>query len=778
MHQLLAFALVAWAGLLSPASAGELVFSPCPADVVDYFQSYYPEYRQTGRRLQAESEGDVESQLFDRAKFKSASPRADSDSAAAASLKAEPAVGSNTDTLSNAHGMKPPQVKRVDSFLPPPNAWTKAKMAISGCTSCTNGCCDATDIVLDCGRMNVPLDYANPSARNISLMTYRVRVTGEQVAPAQRSQLWMLQGGPGGSGLSILFIAVPSLQFASEIYIPDHRGTGLSSTLTCPGVVSNLGAIPSSSAANCAASARERDAQGVNRAVDPKLYSVTNAARDLGALVSSQTASGVPTYVHAYSYGTRWASRFLQLFPNLVTKVVLEGNVAKDTVFNDFAAGSQAAGARFMEKCQLNSACREVYTTSVSAQIASIASQGNTNECTNLYMGTSTLYSEADIRMQIQQLLFQGLSFGVDGPYVVPNANGGTSEVFVDFRTVFLGLVSRWARCRNNAAHFRVFAAGMAWYMSLSGGYLGVASLDTSNQMSNLVYEQIVCSELRRYPVESRSAYDALSQVSEWGVYDTYANYQAESNAWKTLNYSKDAFMGSAPKNLSVDVLVLNGEIDGNTFASQAIENFNDITSSVGKTIAIVPDAGHHASGWGCGLQVAKDFYHDAAHANCGEAQDMSQPTLPLETGFAIPDSLSSVIIGSPPTPFSGDVSQAYCMNPPTASPTSGGATRYCRKCFDYCLFLTFVRQTSDCDCAQNYGACLQRGNVANPQGECYSFLNAYGSKLKYAPYLPAGRCRALCATGISDGFTTSSLGTRYESGGWLLLTVLVGLLW
>ncbi|KAH9254120.1 hypothetical protein BASA81_007995 [Batrachochytrium salamandrivorans] len=782
MHQLLAFALVAWGGLFSPcpAAAAELVFSPCPADVVTYFQSYYPEYRQSNeerrRRLQTENEGDFESQLFDRAKFKSAfpaTPSADS----MASLKAEPI---NTDTLSNSQGMNPPKVKRVDSFLPPPNAWVKTKMAITGCTSCTNGCCDAADIVLDCGRMNVPLDYANPGMRNISIMTYRIRIIGEQLAPAQRTQLWMLQGGPGGSGLSILFIAVPSLQFASEIYIPDHRGTGLSSTLTCPSVVSNLGAIPSTSAASCVANARERDALGTNRPVDPKFYSVTNAAKDLGALINSQKVSGVPTYVHAYSYGTRWASRFLQLFPGLVTKVVLEGNVAKDTVFNDFAAGSQAAGARFMEKCQLDSTCSKMFTTSVSAQITSIAQEGNTNPCTNLYMGTSTLYSEATIRMQIQQLLFQGLSYGVDGPYIVPTGNDGTSEVFVDFRTVFLSLVSRWARCRNDEANYRVFAAGMAWYLSLNGGYVSVAALDTANDFSNLVYEQIVCSELRRYPVESNTVYNALSRVSEWGVYDTYANYVAESFYWQKLNYSKDAFMGLAPQAISANLLILNGEIDGNTFASQAMENFHDITSTVGKKIAIAPDAGHHASGSGCGLQIAKSFYQNTTHMNCGEAQDMNQPTLPLETQFLVPDMLSSVIIGSPPTPFTGDVSNAYCMNPPTASPTSGGATRYCRKCFDYCLFLTFVQQTSDCDCAQNYGACLQRGNVMNPLGECYSFLSAYGSKLKYSPYLAGGKCRPFCSTGISNGFTTTSMGgIRQQSGLWLIgLVWMMGWLW
>ena len=88
---------------------------------------------------------------------------------------------------------------------------------------------DASSFILRCGFISVPLDYSKNSSlqTTITLSAYRI-----QILPSSNTQLWVLPGGPGYSGLSLVTNLNALLQFSSDIVLVDHRGTG-SSAISC-----------------------------------------------------------------------------------------------------------------------------------------------------------------------------------------------------------------------------------------------------------------------------------------------------------------------------------------------------------------------------------------------------------------------------------------------------------------------------------------------------------------------------------------------------------------
>ena len=53
-------------------------------------------------------------------------------------------------------------------------------------------------------------------------------------------------------------------------------------------------------------------------------FSTTTAARDVGHLIERTRAPGQEVHVYGVSYGTYWAQRYMQLFPEQATTVTLD----------------------------------------------------------------------------------------------------------------------------------------------------------------------------------------------------------------------------------------------------------------------------------------------------------------------------------------------------------------------------------------------------------------------------------------------------------------------
>ncbi|MDX2015240.1 MAG: alpha/beta fold hydrolase [Myxococcaceae bacterium] len=175
-------------------------------------------------------------------------------------------------------------------------------------------------VMAECAVLRTPLEATNPSGPTIEYFVKRYRPPNGRGLRA----MWMLQGGPGASGLAFEGL---SEQFGTrfpdvDYYFPDHRGTGRSTRLTCPaqeGPFSEAGLyITAGEWPGCLAA--------IQAAEGPRLaaFNMTNAANDVGVAIAATREPGQPVFVLGISYGTSLALRYLQLYPAQADGVVLD----------------------------------------------------------------------------------------------------------------------------------------------------------------------------------------------------------------------------------------------------------------------------------------------------------------------------------------------------------------------------------------------------------------------------------------------------------------------
>ncbi len=197
--------------------------------------------------------------------------------------------------------------------LPEPLGW-------EACSLTTSGGWGGGDA--ECLTLDVPADWTDLTGPTLELFVKRLPASS---APA-RGSLWLLQGGPGGSGVGLegyaasMHEALPDL----DIYLPDHRGTGRSSRLGCAaGEASGGDAGIGITLAEWPACLDALEAQWGELL---GLFSTTQAAHDVGELgpLLRRAGTGADLFVYGVSYGTFWGHRYLQLYPDQAAGVVLD----------------------------------------------------------------------------------------------------------------------------------------------------------------------------------------------------------------------------------------------------------------------------------------------------------------------------------------------------------------------------------------------------------------------------------------------------------------------
>ncbi len=251
-----------------------------------------------------------------------------------------------------ACGRPPPP---ADPRSPPPDASPPATVAAPELRWTP---CEPTIEGAQCATMLAPRSYDDPGAGDLELAIMRI----PSDAPTGR-QLWYLAGGPGGASTSL----IPVLQerygaawSGVDLYAIDHRGTGGSHRVSCPeqeapGSAGGLQIAPEE-LEPCLRHIKARQGDEL-----PHL-TVTNAARDLHRAL--QAARGEAQVVlWGNSYGTHWAHRFMQLYPEAVDGVFLEALVPAGASYRSFDHWMNDAGLRLMQACASAPACRERLTS-------------------------------------------------------------------------------------------------------------------------------------------------------------------------------------------------------------------------------------------------------------------------------------------------------------------------------------------------------------------------------------------------------------------------------
>lgn len=218
-----------------------------------------------------------------------------------------------------------------------------------------------------CGKLDVPLDYANPAGAIVRLELIRLPASD----PAARiGSLVVNPGGPGASGIDFVRAAASSL-FAGDLRARfdivgfDPRGVGLSTPVRCVDELDHF--VPQDAHADTPADVRDLDAGAKAFATgcgtqNPQLLahlSTADVARDLDR-IREALGDAKLTYV-GFSYGTMIGSTYASLFPTRIRAMVLDGAVdpSLDPVVlrEQQARAFEAALDRFLADCAAHVSC-------------------------------------------------------------------------------------------------------------------------------------------------------------------------------------------------------------------------------------------------------------------------------------------------------------------------------------------------------------------------------------------------------------------------------------
>lgn len=204
----------------------------------------------------------------------------------------------------------------------------------------------------ECQTFAMPADRDDDSLGTVNVFVKRVAAT-----EARRGSLWLLYGGPGGSGVGweqfVPFIQqmVPDL----DIMIPDHRGTGRSDRLECP-----TQQDPGSEDSWQVSEAEMPDCiDSLTTQWGDRLatFNGTQAAHDVGELIQMTREADDEAYVYGLSYGSQWGHRYMQLFPDQATGVSLEAICVPQCYFTMMDAWFDDVGQRYLAKCGQDAFC-------------------------------------------------------------------------------------------------------------------------------------------------------------------------------------------------------------------------------------------------------------------------------------------------------------------------------------------------------------------------------------------------------------------------------------
>jgi pimeloyl-ACP methyl ester carboxylesterase len=218
----------------------------------------------------------------------------------------------------------------------------------------------------ECGKLEVPVDYSDPSAGTIELNLKRARATGDSLGP-----LVVNPGGPGAPGTETAERAdsyfAPALLERYDIVGFDPRGTGDSAPIDC--------LSDSELDAYVAADPDPDSPREVGEVVDNQEefwegcaantgdllghVSTIEAARDMDVLRAALGDDKLDYF--GFSYGTRLGATYAELFPEKVGRFVLDGAVdpSLPTLEGSLsqAKGFETALRAYLEDCIDGGSC-------------------------------------------------------------------------------------------------------------------------------------------------------------------------------------------------------------------------------------------------------------------------------------------------------------------------------------------------------------------------------------------------------------------------------------
>ena len=219
-----------------------------------------------------------------------------------------------------------------------------------------------TDKELECGKVEVPLDYANPAGRTLQLQMARKKADSSR----PQGSLFTNPGGPGQSGVESLSGLVNGaigrpVQKVYDVVSFDPRGVAASAPIRCSTDGQKdqwRSQDPTGDPEKDKQQAKEQSAQFGKQCLDKdadlvRHMDTLSAAKDLDVMRAAVGDKKL-NYV-GYSYGTLLGSTYLGEFPKQAGRMVLDGVVDPKADMADLSLGQaehfEKSLAKFADEC-------------------------------------------------------------------------------------------------------------------------------------------------------------------------------------------------------------------------------------------------------------------------------------------------------------------------------------------------------------------------------------------------------------------------------------------
>lgn len=245
-----------------------------------------------------------------------------------------------------------------------------------------SACTAAGDVPAECADVAVPIDWADREGRSVTVFVKRI------TRPDTTGQLWLLAGGPGGSSrdFETLREELQTIAPDLDLYMLDHRGTGASGFLDCPGLLMPPGGWSQLDPARVTACV---DALTLDQADALMATRTTQAAQDLGALIATVRGPTDRVVVYGVSYGTYWLHRYLQLYPTQPSAVVLDSVCERCGQWLEYERSHDRLGRALLRECAADAICASKLGADPEAFLQALVTS-STPVCPDVMRGAGT----------------------------------------------------------------------------------------------------------------------------------------------------------------------------------------------------------------------------------------------------------------------------------------------------------------------------------------------------------------------------------------------------
>ncbi|MEM6684850.1 MAG: alpha/beta fold hydrolase [Bacteroidota bacterium] len=269
------------------------------------------------------------------------------------------------------------------------------------------------DDAITWGYLSVPEDWTQPQSDSIKVA---VSVLKNKEGKSNAEAVVFVQGGPGqGSVDDIWSWQNHPLRETYDIVLFDTRGTGYSQPRLCPDLGKEFLAILAKNQ-----SASEDEEQKANAAMACKsdliknginvdAYHSTSVAKDLHALKKSLNYT--QWNIYAVSYGTYSAQVYANLFPNDISKLILDSSISNITeYYNANTTNYMTSLEKVFTACEGDENCTKSYPNleAVYYEVIADLTENPITVPVDKYLVESELFTfnAEDFKVALQQALY------------------------------------------------------------------------------------------------------------------------------------------------------------------------------------------------------------------------------------------------------------------------------------------------------------------------------------------------------------------------------------